>query len=753
MYRGSKLFMIISIIVLLFGNFSIVVSGAETEMTEQKSTSESTSQSQEQGTSASSVDKGSVIESSEKLIEEATTAETESQEEVKESEETTEETTEEQEQPAGISIAAADATIDGDGQTEEKPLIVNNSEELRDAIETKRVPYIKLADSTEVFDIRYGTRRHYIYKDISIDGNGRTITYDGMYAFYASVANLKIKFENIIFGSPDFDIPVNDYWGICYSPHRNTSIHVENIKYYSNRGSQPFYNPYYESKLVFSGSNYFDINKSGGYNNHEFAECSNFIFEEDSHTTVIQDGTTGQAINVHAYDPFSFTLKKNAVVDFDTKSTNFVLSTLNDAKINLEENSSFKLNADTNFTYYSLRYQINVQERANLDLTVANPFNFANTSTFNFNKDSLLNLSVTNGSQIFSIAQKAANFIVNNAYRLTFSISKNSNSEPLNTGLTFSSFLEDGQAYGITANNQSLSNFIQSNDIITSNNKNLSIKNDIQRDDFTAEEKTLINTSTHLVFQRLPNPAVISEVGKTVRDSEAEFYLADYLSNNNTLTNVEYRLYNTKKVLENDGKILLDDEQNLISAEQIEESPWTEKITFDELNIETDYWLYVQIRTEIDSGYSEWMEVPFTTKSSNISVSVPMTMFFSTGKDEETKTIVSSQNYNVKNNSAFKINVVLSNFLLDEKNTVNLLEEFNGEAEIKPSEGLVLNLLSNGEKLTLLTSDVKNIEIGNLDTDEQSNLRFSGQYFGFSGIREEVNYTMTLSFNRVGAGE
>jgi hypothetical protein len=59
-----------------------------------------------------------------------------------------------------------------------------------------------------------------------------------------------------------------------------------------------------------------------------------------------------------------------------------------------------------------------------------------------------------------------------------------------------------------------------------------------------------------------------------------------------------------------------------------------------------------------------------------------------------------------------------------------------------------LELTKNREQLTTLKADLSNVPISKLDTDERSELRFAGEYYGPGGREVNVAYKMTLKFER-----
>lgn len=242
----------------------------------------------------------------------------------------------------------------GSGTSETDPRVVSNSSELRAAIEVDKVAFVQLEASDSVFQFDQAGSRIAISNNVTIDGNGRTASYKDNtrnFAFEIAAANLHVKIKNISFGSSDFTIPAYDYYGFCRgNGHANTTIEVENINYYSTAAAQPFHNRGTDSKIVFSGENYFTVQK-GSYS-QEFAECNNFVFEKNSHTIIGHN--TGQANSIATSgSDFNFELKDGAIVDYSTTSSRFVDNFTGRGNVVVGNNAELKLNGNGSFSSVS----------------------------------------------------------------------------------------------------------------------------------------------------------------------------------------------------------------------------------------------------------------------------------------------------------------------------------------------------------------------------------------------------------------
>jgi len=636
----------------------------------------------------------------------------------------------------------------GSGTSKGDPRIVENSAELRTALETDQVAYIQLANSDAVFNFENDdNRRINIKRDVTIDGNYRTLSYhDGnnRYALQVDDDNISVKLQNMTFGSEDYSVPAYDYYGFCRGDgNDNVTIEVENINYYSTLAAQPFHNRGTGSKIVFSGTNYFTVQK-GSYS-EEFAECNHFLFKEDSHTTI--EHATGQTNSiVTSGRDFSFELEAGAVVDYKTTSSRFVDNYLGNGTMNIGEGASLKLNGTRNFGSLSRSIDVQVDQGGELDLTFASKFDFPTTSTFNFAKDSTLNMAVTNANQVFNNTIPATNFIIDNAYRLSFNVSGSTNSEPVNAGFTFSEFIPGITGYGITAGNTPINTIIGSGAVISSNGTDFTLNS--PQDDFETDEKTTIRGARSIVLQRLPNPAVILDVKQVVKDTSVAFNLTDYLTNNNVITGVDYLLFSKQQDTESFNDTDKITEQNITTAEaatELTEAEITSSVEFTSLAEQTEYWLYVQIKAGFESGDSEWYEVSFTTKTDALNVTFPAEMFFNTEMSEEDRRLlVTSQRYRVKNDSAYPIELKINSFSEDGVSGIDLLENIEGDTK----DHLFLQLAKDNEELTTLTANAKDVDMGELDIDQQINLQFTGEYFGNAGKEINTKYNMILEFTR-----
>ena len=636
------------------------------------------------------------------------------------------------------STFAAEQQNTGDG-TEASPRIVENEEELIQAVVTDKVSYVKLADApvsapNQVFDLTKSGRIK-IPGDITIDGNGRTVSYTSTRAFEANVAGSYIKFKDITFGSPDFSVPADDYYGFCQVLSKtNVTLEVENVNYYSNKGAQPFYNQNTGGTIVFSGSNNFIVN--AGSSSQEFAECSQFLFKKNSQTTVKHN--TGQPRAIWATRAFRFELEENAVVDFDTTGSDFVGLPTDGGEVIVGKNADLKITGQADYIYASntRSFVFNIAEQAETKLSFGKPININANSTFNVGKDATIDFSVTNDSRIFYNRLAPTNFIVDNAYRMSFAVAKASTTALLYTGMTFEKFNPGVTSYGITANNEAINTVIDEGDIIASQGSDLQLSNTItNKTDFTADEKTMIREATRLVFQRLPTPTSIQNVKKVVRDTKAVFNLSEYLTSGNKLTGAVYQLFDTKQDTNNFSTEIKKEEIGL---------PITSEVTFTDLDSEKNYWLYVQLKAEFSSGDSTWYEVPFKTKSSVMSVTIPVSMFFKTETDEDGSQIIKSPGYGIENNSAYPVSIDLAGFEEKEKSDIQLVDQ----PDSNNSKGLLLQLTKNHEYLTTLSTGPLNIPISKLDTDENNELRFTGEYYGAAGKEINVKYNMTINFKK-----
>ncbi|WEV44910.1 hypothetical protein OZX60_05585 [Streptococcaceae bacterium ESL0687] len=208
-----------------------------------------------------------------------------------------------------------------------------------------------------MFDLNFKTgQKIYIVanktKTVEIDGNGHTITYDmgplknntdkdnekldnqdkaaaGETGFGFGADGLKITFKNVTFGNKDAyysasgDTKANNFYGII-NPGRTvgsngTSLTVENVKYYSKKGAQPFHVYGGDTKLIFSGTNEFYM-KGSDRQTQEFIEGGNIVFDDNSVTKIVDEktGTYQTGLIWALFDPLNLVVGKNATVDITT---------------------------------------------------------------------------------------------------------------------------------------------------------------------------------------------------------------------------------------------------------------------------------------------------------------------------------------------------------------------------------------------------------------------------------------------------
>ncbi|MCT4393702.1 WxL domain-containing protein [Lacticaseibacillus paracasei] len=169
---------------------------------------------------------------------------------------------------------------------QDHPCPVKTTAELKEAIE-KGIPYVRLTA-----DINIGREAIPVKNSVTIDGDHK---YTYMYnsgeswhrGIYFNASNISITFKNLKIGDRNVAESANNYYGIAPADNHteNSKIIVENVDYYSDRGAQPFHIRKPSNQIVFKGKNTFYTMKKGALV-QEFAEATNYLFEEDSDTTI-----------------------------------------------------------------------------------------------------------------------------------------------------------------------------------------------------------------------------------------------------------------------------------------------------------------------------------------------------------------------------------------------------------------------------------------------------------------------------------
>lgn len=634
---------------------------------------------------------------------------------------------------------------------EEAWAIVNTLSDLQTALKNKE-PYIKLADSTEVFVIGSGAAT--ITADVVIDGNNRQIAYFGDQCLNSTTAGLSITLQNMTFGSPDFTVRAEGLYGIMRST-ANSELHINNVNYFSDKVAQPFYFRHASGKIYFHGTNLFMQQKADGSvgGGEEFAEGNNFVFAAGSHTKIVQNTSGATALFWTQVNPSTFTLEENAVLDVTSNHSFLYSDGTNNCSIKLEKNAKLLVNgtnsANGYFYYFDKPSSITVGEGAEFSMRYPRSIKIADGSAIKFLPNSIGNFEVVNDETVFDrTVGRASTFEIDNAERLRFKSKAGSNYNPIgftsdSNTFSFSQFGAETNGYEVVINDDAASLKLtpQLDPGIWTISKTITRTTGSRTPEFTSEEKTTLQNAESITLKRL-NPRIeLLKVDHTTDVNEASFKLANYSlhGNEDRVNGVSFKLYSQKATdLAADGEGFIEEKQtaNLEDA-----------VTFSKLKDQTDYWLYVRIIGDPDSQSSEWLEVPFKTLQEMLDVDFPIEVAFYTEKENNQQKIRAAGEYTIDNHSSFPVKIQATDFQeLSNPSGIQLLPT----ADETNKKDLLLNLTEQDHKLGVLTNSLHEtpLPFSDLAGNASTKLGFSGVYYGDVKTAQQVQYRLTLTAER-----
>ena len=400
---------------------------------------------------------------------------------------------------------------------------VSTIDELKSAVLQDNIDTINLEN-----DIDLGTKSVKIQKNITIDGQGHTVTYGKSGAgslgltngiFFGS-SNITIYYKNINFGykkalGQSSTSNANNWYGIAPAEHGKSGLTliVENIGYYSDYGAQPIHMDHEGNEVVFRGNNEFIMQGKVGTYSEEFAQVTNLTFDVGSHTVIRDENAKNAGFIWSYFEPLTFDVKQNANVDIIT-SHDFIYGETLASKtptINIEDGGSLKINqsdklstellgASGRLIYQSdKKLTINTGYNSNLEIRTKNSSNFSQLSV-NLGEDSKTNFSSGNGS---FLKNSSSVFQINNISELTFKSEKGISSNTGSMGSTngvinFKDFSEGIVGYDILINDNSK---LETQDLPMS--WKLS-KQGFSREceDFSSEEKKILSSANQISISR-----------------------------------------------------------------------------------------------------------------------------------------------------------------------------------------------------------------------------------------------------------
>lgn len=631
--------------------------------------------------------------------------------------------------------------------------VVSTVSELQAALANKE-PYIKLADSSDIFD--FGNAAIPITGNVTIDGNNRQISYNGgnlnaNKGLYTTTGGLTIKLQNMTFGSADLTVPALGLYGIMQS-EAATQLHIENVNYYSNQSAQPFYLRNLNSKIYFHGTNQFIQQNTDGSmaNGQEFAECNNLEFTAGSSTTIVQNTHDALGFLWMPANPASIVVGDGAEVDI-TSNHNFIYSDgTNNGVITLGEKAKFSVtgtnSAKGNFYYFDKAAFLTVGKSAEFLVRYPSSLKIANGSAFKFLPDSIGLFEISDSESVFDRSVgSSSSFEIDNAHEVTFQGKAGTTYNPIGfvggtNKFIFDPFSEKTTGYSVMANGVPLKSQLDAGTWhITATD--ISRASQTNTPDFTSVEKTVLKNADSIRLTRLNLPVELVSVTQDVQVNEANFQLAEYQLNQNDdlISGVDFKLYSKKTDDPSKDETGLIEQQSLPNLEDTG--------TFSNLKEQTDYWLYVRIVCDPVSQSSEWLEVPFKTKQEMINVSFPIEAAFYTKKETGKQVVTAADTYSIDNHSSFPVAIQATDFQeLSNPAGIHLLPE----ADETNQRDLFLNLTEGTKNLGVLTKDLKEtpLSFAELAGNTSTTMGFSGRYYGDDKKAQQVQYRLILTAAR-----
>lgn len=380
-----------------------------------------------------------------------------------------------------LGMSSADQTISQEGNSaassdEQKateaasaaannPTLVGNAAELEQAIRAGET-YVKLTADINIDQLGIPVKN-----SLTIDGDNKyTYMYNGgenwHHGIYFAANNIEITFKNLKIGDPKVSKSANNYYGIAPADDsiNNSKIIVENVDYYSDRGAQPFHMRMKTNQIVFKGKNsFFTTKKEAGIACvQEFAEGTNFLFEENSDTSIKMENNELVGTFWSVFAPIKIELKKNARLKVDSCNAFIYSDVALGNKLIIGEGAVLDVN-ETDKVKGKLIFQdheldIDVQENGQLIANTAAPTPFNLNSSLNLGPGSKAKLKNKNGD-FYCLG--IGTIKIDNADELSFETGKRGGTSP--TGLTglkdnllFVAFNNDTRDYGIYADDQRL---------------------------------------------------------------------------------------------------------------------------------------------------------------------------------------------------------------------------------------------------------------------------------------------------------
>ena len=387
-------------------------------------------------------------------------------------------------------------------------------------------------------DIDLGDARLPVNHSVVIDGNGHTLTYGnssggGMglkNGIYYDSNGITIHYRNIKFGKQEslgkkLTTNANNWYGIAPAEYAKTGLTliIENVGYYSDYGAQPIHIEHEGNQVIFKGNNEFIMQGTSGTYSQEFAQATNFTFDEGSYTKIVDENMDNRGFIWSYYESLYFKVSKNATVDISTRH-NFIYADRTQSKnpsISIEDGGTLKINqSDTTasdstgkLAYHDdTKLTIDVGKNSNLDIRTKNSSKFSQL-TVNLGENSTSKFSSGNGSVIDG---SKSVFNVDNINKLTFNSETTVSNQTgaigsTNGTISFSQLSGETKGYNTFVNEEDTALDTQMNE----DSWGLSSKGFTRSPrDFTEEQKNQLASAKNITIERIvdakDNPTTLS---------------------------------------------------------------------------------------------------------------------------------------------------------------------------------------------------------------------------------------------------
>lgn len=596
----------------------------------------------------------------------------------------------------------------GGAGTISDPYTVGSASELGSALNTgssiaaSETLYIKLTAN-----ITYGSSDSFkIISNVNVDGNGYAMRYtgtnytSGTAGYTLTQSGYNVTYTNLTFGSPDYSAN-QTYYGILLGNSYQTNLTVNNVTYYGKNGAQPFCNYNANTVITMTGTNNFTSIPDGIYD-QEFMEGANLVFGENSVTNIVQNTTEGSAVfwNSASNTTFNMTLKKKSKVNISSSKTTF--SYAYPMNIVMDESSSLNITSTT--------YGVTMSSGAVSTVSMARDASFKATGNGKFSSQA-------------------------SGYTTNFNVTDPSSISFENTSSSKGTFASPPKITPSTTTAYALDSYVGTN----------KTTKDAATTAFSLSDSSFDTNTNKVIYYAkiIPTAFVSSNVTSEPVVSQILFSGLG-INSPYTYTSTQYKVYESAQIT---GDITTSANQSVIenSTSYLYSSTVTDTKSQLSKIKEGSYVIYLKINATSSSGNvaSQWISETVTVDSTNLNITVPITMTFLA---LDNSAFTSDTSYTVVNHSNFDTNFGIS-AVTGGDSTINLVEDLSTTDKSNPLYLALKN--TNGVKMPLIQSGTKTkFAVSAFDGISQFNL--IGQYGGALSTmkQQKLNYIMSFNFSK-----